>query len=719
MFRSGFFCISSTQVYISLYLAWIRSESSSRFALTVPSSCAGWVRTIAPKPLTPPHLAHWMGATEIVSDAVLGRAADAFDIDSRATMDLWLAVVETGSRVAASGSTDAALGRERTRSPGDRRVYARAERFDYESIVDALRLGRTVATNGGPLFPILRVNGGEPGADVEGIGTDDSGIRVTGEVRSLHPLRVAEVFVNGERLRAVDLREASGTTLIDVSAPLPEGGARVVVRVEDARGHWAVASPVYVGTPGSSAPSDASAVVFAIHNATRFIELRKQFFAHAIVTVSKEQAIERVELVRDGRAVTTWRPTETEAPSENAPGARRRTAVTEIRGDYEAGSTWHREGSRVVHGQFDAPVDSAGWYQVMALASDGSRVSSDRLWFDPEYENSHAISTVRLSAPRTKLRWLGYGEEMPLEEITTPFEGDHWWYPRRGAWRLEATFGEETRRHGGGDDRTWRLFRPPGDSRVTVPTKRVDLLRSEHAPLGRFVSWLRASRHRDPKRVFRLEKGVLRISGDGFGYLGTRRAYRDYRLVLEYRWGGRNFGSRVGKARDAGLFLHASGPHGNSHDGDGAFRAAIECQIMEGATGDLMLIRGDDAEGRLIPMELSARVEKSRDADGWPRWDPDGSDTTRIERWGRLNFRGKDPAWRDEFRFRGRDDAESPVGEWTRLDVTASSDTIEVRVNGQLVNRATSVRPNVGEILLQCEGSELFVRRFELAPLEE
>ena len=43
---------------------------------------------------------------------------------------------------------------------------------------------------------------------------------------------------------------------------------------------------------------------------------------------------------------------------------------------------------------------------------------------------------------------------------------------------------------------------------------------------------------------------------------------------------------------------------------------------------------------------------------------------------------------------------------------------VSVIVNGTVVNRAEAVFPSSGPILLQCEGSEIFFRRFELHPLE-
>ena len=112
--------------------------------------------------LTPVFQLHWMGAAEPCSDAVVGQCADLFDVDSRHTEQPWFAMLSLGNRIGVSSYTDAALGRTNTLSPGDRRLYCRAERFDYATIVDAMRRGRTMATNGGPLFVFLSVDGNHP-----------------------------------------------------------------------------------------------------------------------------------------------------------------------------------------------------------------------------------------------------------------------------------------------------------------------------------------------------------------------------------------------------------------------------------------------------------------------------------------------------------------------------------------------------------------------------
>ena len=86
--------------------------------------------------------------------------------------------------------------------------------------------------------------------------------------------------------------------------------------------------------------------------------------------------------------------------------------------------------------------------------------------------------------------------------------------------------------------------------------------------------------------------------------------------------------------------------------------AAIECQIMQGSVGDLLPIRGTNYDGSLIRPKLVADVAAVADSDGWPYWQRGGA-LRRIETWGRLNWFGKDPHWRDEIDFRGRQDLES------------------------------------------------------------
>jgi hypothetical protein len=252
-------------------------------------------------------------------------------------------------------------------------------------------------------------------------------------------------------------------------------------------------------------------------------------------------------------------------------------------------------------------------------------------------------------------------------------------------------------------------------SEALIPSKPTPLFNGKD--LTGFYSWLQDTKRDDPRRVFSVTAdGLLRISGDGFGYLSTEKSYRSYHLVAEFRWGARNWRGREGKARDSGIFLHATGPDGNSFDGDGAYKAAVECQVMQGATGDLMLINGKAADGSRVPLRLSSAAALKRDADGFPYWSRGGTPVT-LEMGGRLNWFGKDPAWADVLDFRGGRDVEGRPDEWTRVECVCDGGRITVVVNGTVVNEAADVRPSGGQILLQCEGSEIFFRKLELHPL--
>ncbi len=229
-------------------------------------------------------------------------------------------------------------------------------------------------------------------------------------------------------------------------------------------------------------------------------------------------------------------------------------------------------------------------------------------------------------------------------------------------------------------------------------------------------TWLVDTKREDPRKVYSVQDGLLRISGDGFGYLATERSYRDYRLVVEFKWGKTNWRGREKNARDSGIFLHGTGPDGNSHDGKGAFMAAVECQVMQGRVGDLMLIRGDAADGSLLPLRMTAEAADARDRDGQPTWKRGGAPVT-LRRMGRLNWFGVDPDWKDVLDFRGRNDVESPREEWTRVECVCEGSRISVRVNGATVCEAYDIYPESGKVLLQCEGSEIFFRTFEIHPL--
>ncbi|MEK6630067.1 MAG: DUF1080 domain-containing protein [Acidobacteriota bacterium] len=237
--------------------------------------------------------------------------------------------------------------------------------------------------------------------------------------------------------------------------------------------------------------------------------------------------------------------------------------------------------------------------------------------------------------------------------------------------------------------------------------------------LDSFYTWLVDSHRDDPLRVFTVVDQVdgapaIRISGERWGGLVTRDSYRDYHLVVEFRWGLATWGQRKNAARDSGVLVHGQGPDGNTAaDGNGAWMRSVEAQVIEGGVGDFILVAGFDAEGKKLVPRMSARSGKDRD--GEAVFDARGEG--RDFEGGRINWYGRDLDWQDRLGFRGREDVESPYGEWTRLEVIADGDRITNIVNGKVVNQGYRSGLTEGKILIQSEGAEIYVRRIDVEPL--
>lgn len=223
--------------------------------------------------------------------------------------------------------------------------------------------------------------------------------------------------------------------------------------------------------------------------------------------------------------------------------------------------------------------------------------------------------------------------------------------------------------------------------------------------LSGLTPWLRDTRREDPRRVFSVRDGVLHLSGDGFGYVATDKEYRDYRLVVEYKWGARTDGGKY--VRNSGILLHATGPDGGA--GKGTWMSSLECQLAQGCVGDLIVIRGKD------PVTIT--VDTAPGPDKRPRWKPGGTPTVSTGK--QIWWNEHDPDFRELLDTRGKNDVESPPGEWTRVECVCEGKRIQVFVNGKQVNEAYDVSPSAGKILLQTEGFEIFFRKFEIHPLKK
>ncbi|MEO0571056.1 MAG: DUF1080 domain-containing protein [Bacteroidota bacterium] len=77
---------------------------------------------------------------------------------------------------------------------------------------------------------------------------------------------------------------------------------------------------------------------------------------------------------------------------------------------------------------------------------------------------------------------------------------------------------------------------------------------------------------------------VIAISGEIYGCLITKEAYRNYHLQLQYKWGDKIWEPRKQKLKDSGVLYHSIGDMGADYWR--SWMLSQELQVMEGHTGD-------------------------------------------------------------------------------------------------------------------------------------
>jgi len=171
----------------------------------------------------------------------------------------------------------------------------------------------------------------------------------------------------------------------------------------------------------------------------------------------------------------------------------------------------------------------------------------------------------------------------------------------------------------------------------------------------------------EPGDVFWVEDGMIHTSGKPNGYIRTKASYSNYRLHVEWKW--------MEEPTNSGVLIHVQGK-------DMVWPLAIECQLMHGNAGDLVLI----GKGAGVTVRDS---------------------TYRITS--------------EERRFliipKFEDSSENPPGQWNSYDITSQEGEITVMVNGVLQNEGTGMTLTEGKILLQSEGSPMQFRNIYIESL--
>ena len=238
--------------------------------------------------------------------------------------------------------------------------------------------------------------------------------------------------------------------------------------------------------------------------------------------------------------------------------------------------------------------------------------------------------------------------------------------------------------------------------------------------LSQFYTWLADHAYEDPNRVFTVVDQIdgapaIRISGRDWGGIVTRHQYSRYKLVVEFRWGSVTWGARMQRARNSGILIHCQGPDGNrAANFRGPWIVSVEYEIIEGRTGDVILVAGYRPDGK----ERWAPTAMMRTLPGDSYWNSKGAPREFTAGKGHLYWYGRDRNWKDVLGFRGPQDVEKPVGEWNRVEVLVDGRNMANYLNGVKVLELTDASLDHGRLLFQSEGAEIFYRRIELHPLQ-
>ncbi len=221
-----------------------------------------------PRPLTRP--AH-TDADELPVDVALGKV-DYLEIvafaDHQATAGVWYRLLNLGFRIPAAGGTDAMANYATLRGPvGLNRVYASVANgpLSSESWLDALRQGRTFATNG----PLLEFSvAGNPIGSTLRLERGQS-VPFRARLRSIVPVDHAQVVCNGRVARELALGPHRDGLEVSGTLPIRSSGW-CVLRAFSSKAQYpvldnfvyATTSPVYVSVRGAAPRSPADARYF-------------------------------------------------------------------------------------------------------------------------------------------------------------------------------------------------------------------------------------------------------------------------------------------------------------------------------------------------------------------------------------------------------------------------------------------------------------------------
>jgi len=198
----------------------------------------------------------------------------------------------------------------------------------------------------------------------------------------------------------------------------------------------------------------------------------------------------------------------------------------------------------------------------------------------------------------------------------------------------------------------------------------------------------------DPGDAFKVEDGIIKVSGICLGGITTKTAWRDYRLHMEFRFVGEAFAERKGKAADGGLLFHCVGPEGSGYKD--TWHLSFESNIIQGACCDMIMVECN-------PKQYSGYLSCKVIQDSLRYWNSENGTLAALHGNKRLNSPLTHP-----LDFRDSEDQsvtgpEKAYGEWNAMELVCDADRAEFYLNGEKCLEFFDLSPSAGRIQLQSE----------------
>lgn len=198
---------------------------------------------------------------------------------------------------------------------------------------------------------------------------------------------------------------------------------------------------------------------------------------------------------------------------------------------------------------------------------------------------------------------------------------------------------------------------------------------------------------------------VLKISGEIYGAVTTKKEYENYHLSLMFKWGNKKYEPRLDQPMDSGILYHCIGSQGAFWN---CWMQSQEFQIQEDDCGDYYTIAGTG-------VDIKA-VKKSNPNSKWDIYiyDPKAAYKTFKT--------GEDGRCRKNINY-------GKLEGWNQIDLVCIGDKSYHIVNGKVVMEleksvkyskddiASSLTK--GKIQIQSEGAEVFYKNIKIRPVSE